>query len=250
MPSMLFRASMAPKKKCMTQARWGYRPASSAMSAASTASHPVRSPSFSDQSAAPASSAAVGGGSVSYCGACSRAPLLSSGALCSSVASSVSTALCANSRSGVSACTPAAAIAKPLYAGSNPVLTSAKSKEKSEPNGSRADQTWTAGAGATSFGGREAGLAELLLRACALGAPCGELASALADAVLDSTAARLALQVREGGAHSITRAIELAEGSPHLMVGRDEKFFRHSSLGAAVCNCGNSYTRKLAESRA
>jgi hypothetical protein len=42
----------------------------------------------------------------------------------------------------------------------------------------------------------------------------------------------------------------LSSGSPHSVVGAREKLFRHSSLEAAVCNFGSSYTRKLAESGA
>jgi hypothetical protein len=49
----------------------------------------------------------------------------------------------------------------------------------------------------------------------------------------------------------LNNAVKLGStGSPHLVVGTREKSFRHSSLGAAVCSFGSSYTRKLAESRA
>lgn len=57
---------------------------------------------------------------------------------------------------------------------------------------------------------RAAALAELFLRACALGAPCDDLARALANAVVDAAGARLALEVLEGGEHRLARATELA----------------------------------------
>ena len=65
------------------------------------------------------------------------------------------------------------------------------------------DQAWT---------GAEAprGLAELFLKACSLGAPCGDLALALAEAVVDAAGARLAVEVLAGGEHQIARATELA----------------------------------------
>ena len=65
------------------------------------------------------------------------------------------------------------------------------------------DQAWT---------GSEAlrPLAELFLKACALGAPCGDLAMALAGAVVDAAGVRLALEVLAGGEHQIARATELA----------------------------------------
>jgi hypothetical protein len=53
-------------------------------------------------------------------------------------------------------------------------------------------------------------LAELFLKACALGAPCGDLATALAAAVVDAAGARLAVEVLGGGDHQIARATELA----------------------------------------
>jgi hypothetical protein len=54
-------------------------------------------------------------------------------------------------------------------------------------------------------------LADVFLRACAVGAPCGELAVVLADTVLSHEVVRLAEEVRRGGPHAVTRAIELAE---------------------------------------
>lgn len=54
-------------------------------------------------------------------------------------------------------------------------------------------------------------LAEVFLRACAVGAPCGELAAALAESVLADQGARLAAEVLRGGEHVHARAIELAE---------------------------------------
>jgi hypothetical protein len=55
-------------------------------------------------------------------------------------------------------------------------------------------------------------LAELLLRAAAIGAPCAELARALAESVIDqAVGVRLAIEVLAGGEHMTTRAIELAE---------------------------------------
>lgn len=53
-------------------------------------------------------------------------------------------------------------------------------------------------------------LAELFLKACALGAPCGDLATALAEAVVDAAGVRLALEVLAGGEFQIARATELA----------------------------------------
>jgi len=60
-------------------------------------------------------------------------------------------------------------------------------------------------------------LADLFLRACAIGAPAGELATALAQAILDVPATALALRVLEAGEHRLARAIELAE---HLLEQR------------------------------
>jgi hypothetical protein len=57
---------------------------------------------------------------------------------------------------------------------------------------------------------RTAALAELFLRACALGAPCDDLALALANAVVDAAGARLALEVLDGGEHRLARATALA----------------------------------------
>lgn len=54
-------------------------------------------------------------------------------------------------------------------------------------------------------------LAELSLRACAAGAPCGRLALALAESVLTDAAARLAAEELRGGAYVHARAVDLAE---------------------------------------
>ena len=53
-------------------------------------------------------------------------------------------------------------------------------------------------------------LAELFLKARALGAPCGDLATALAEAVVAAAGVRLAVEVLAGGDHQIARATELA----------------------------------------
>jgi hypothetical protein len=58
---------------------------------------------------------------------------------------------------------------------------------------------------------RTAALAELFLRACAIGAPCDDLAVALANAVVDAAGVRLALEVLAGGELRFARATELAE---------------------------------------
>ena len=50
----------------------------------------------------------------------------------------------------------------------------------------------------------------MFLKACALAAPCGDLATALADAVVDAAGVRLAVDVLAGGEHQIARATELA----------------------------------------
>ncbi|MEI9941649.1 MAG: hypothetical protein WDO69_30910 [Pseudomonadota bacterium] len=63
------------------------------------------------------------------------------------------------------------------------------------------DQAWTSAEAPRA-------LAELFLKACALGAPCGDLA--LAAAVVDATGARLAVEVLAGGEQQIARATELA----------------------------------------
>ena len=55
------------------------------------------------------------------------------------------------------------------------------------------------------------GLADVFLRACALGAPCGELAVALANAVIDASGARVAVEILDGGEFAVARAIELAK---------------------------------------
>jgi len=65
------------------------------------------------------------------------------------------------------------------------------------------DQAWTSAEAPR-------GLAELLLKACTLGAPCGDLATALADAVIDAAGVALAVEVLAGGEHQIARATELA----------------------------------------
>jgi hypothetical protein len=65
------------------------------------------------------------------------------------------------------------------------------------------DQAWTSAEAPRA-------LAELFLKACALGAPCGDLARALADAVVDAAGIRLAVEVLSGGEHQIARATELA----------------------------------------
>ena len=65
------------------------------------------------------------------------------------------------------------------------------------------DQAWTSAEAPRA-------LAELFLKACALGAPCGDLAMALAAAVVDAAGARLAVEVLAGGEHQIARATELA----------------------------------------
>jgi len=65
------------------------------------------------------------------------------------------------------------------------------------------DQAWTSAEAPRA-------LAELFLKACALGAPCGDLATALADAVVDAAGVRLAVDVLSAGEHQIARATELA----------------------------------------
>ena len=65
------------------------------------------------------------------------------------------------------------------------------------------DQAWTGSEALRS-------LAELFLKACALGAPCGDLATALAEAVVDAAGVRLAVEVLSGGEHRMARATELA----------------------------------------
>ena len=65
------------------------------------------------------------------------------------------------------------------------------------------DQAWTSAEAPRA-------LAELFLKACALGAPCGDLATALAAAVVDAVGARLAVEVLAGGDHQIAHATELA----------------------------------------
>ena len=53
-------------------------------------------------------------------------------------------------------------------------------------------------------------LAELFLRACAVGAPCEDLATALAESVLEDDLIRLALDVLGCEEHRYARATELA----------------------------------------
>ena len=65
------------------------------------------------------------------------------------------------------------------------------------------DQAWTNSEA-------QRALAELFLKACALGAPCGDLATALAEAVVDAAGVRLAVEVLAGDEHQIARATELA----------------------------------------
>jgi hypothetical protein len=65
------------------------------------------------------------------------------------------------------------------------------------------DQAWTSAEAPRA-------LAELFLKACALGAPCGDLALALAEAVIDAAGVGLAVEVLAGGEHQIARATELA----------------------------------------
>ncbi len=78
------------------------------------------------------------------------------------------------------------------------------------------DQTWTTEAPSKTSSGplevseRVAVLAELYLRACAAGAPCNDLAEAMAKAVLESEVVRLAQAVLSGGEHRYARATELA----------------------------------------
>ena len=79
------------------------------------------------------------------------------------------------------------------------------------------DQTWTSEGGSDdpvetlSADPKSAVLAELYLRACAAGAPCNDLAVALATAVLEDDAIRLAVAVLESDEHRLARATELAE---------------------------------------
>jgi hypothetical protein len=65
------------------------------------------------------------------------------------------------------------------------------------------DQAWTRAEAPRA-------LAELFLKACALGAPCGDLATALAAAVVDAAGVKLAVDVLAGDEHQIARATELA----------------------------------------
>ena len=53
-------------------------------------------------------------------------------------------------------------------------------------------------------------LAELFLRACAVGAPCDDLAAALAESVLEDDLVRLAFEVLDCGEHRYARATKLA----------------------------------------
>jgi len=83
------------------------------------------------------------------------------------------------------------------------------------------DQAWT---GAETL----RPLAELFLKACALGAPCGDLATALAEAVVDAAGVRLAVDVLAGGEHRIARATELAA----LVIDADAKSERSADLSS------------------
>jgi hypothetical protein len=65
------------------------------------------------------------------------------------------------------------------------------------------DQAWTSAEAPRA-------VAELFLKACALGAPCGDLATAFAEAVVDAAGVGLAVEVLAGGEHQIARATELA----------------------------------------
>ena len=78
------------------------------------------------------------------------------------------------------------------------------------------DQTWTSeqpsqsSSGALQVDERVAILAELYLRACAVGAPCNDLAEAMANAILESEVVRLAQAVLRGAKHRHASATELA----------------------------------------
>jgi len=78
------------------------------------------------------------------------------------------------------------------------------------------DQTWASEGGSgepaetLSADPKSAVLAELYLRACTAGAPCDDLAVALANAVLDSEVVRLALEVLDSEQHRHAKATELA----------------------------------------
>ncbi|MBN1607842.1 MAG: hypothetical protein JW940_14485 [Polyangiaceae bacterium] len=72
------------------------------------------------------------------------------------------------------------------------------------------DQSWTTAWTSPEGAQRVAAFAEVFLRACAVGAPCDELAVGLANAVLDASDARLALKVLESESHRIAFATELA----------------------------------------
>ena len=78
------------------------------------------------------------------------------------------------------------------------------------------DQTWTTETAPNSpdetsvSAPQPTVLAELYLRACAAGAPCNDLALALANAVLDNEFVRLALSVLDSEKHRHAKATELA----------------------------------------
>ena len=73
------------------------------------------------------------------------------------------------------------------------------------------DQTWTSADAARWTPDRLRELAEIYLRAVALGAACEDLALTLARAVLTDDLGRLALAVLEDAEHRYARATELAK---------------------------------------
>jgi hypothetical protein len=89
---------------------------------------------------------------------------------------------------------------KPLVGRSNRLGGTNDSNEFHDDGREAVDQSWT----------KTERLAELFLKACAAGAPCHDLATALAESVLESVAVRLALDVLDGGDHRYARATELA----------------------------------------
>lgn len=68
----------------------------------------------------------------------------------------------------------------------------------------------SAGSGVERAWSQSAELAELFLRACSAGAPCADLANALAESVLEAAKVRLALDVLERDEHAYAKATELA----------------------------------------
>jgi hypothetical protein len=73
------------------------------------------------------------------------------------------------------------------------------------------DQTWTSADAARWTPERLGELAEIYLRAVALGAACEDLALTLARAVLTDDLGRLALAVLEDDEHRYARGVELAK---------------------------------------